>query len=103
MAAARRDGSCRVVTGRWCASRWHASNVCNRQSSYTGRMMCSVLLRDLDWLVTLAEVGHVTDAAATLQTNQPTLSRALARLEDDLGVRIFERVPTGVVLTPDGE
>lgn len=62
-----------------------------------------MLLRDLDWLVTLAEHGHVTDAAAALETNQPTLSRALARLEDDLGVRIFERVPTGVVLTPDGE
>lgn len=61
-----------------------------------------VMLRDLDWLVTLAELGHVTDAAAALETSQPTLSRALARLEDDLGVRIFERVPTGVVLTPDG-
>ena len=62
-----------------------------------------VLLRDLDWLVTLAELGHVTDAAAALDTSQPTLSRALARLEDELGVRIFERVPTGVVLTPDGD
>ena len=66
-------------------------------------MMGIVLLRDLHWLVTLAELGHVTDAAAALDTSQPTLSRALARLEDELGVRIFERVPTGVVLTPDGD
>jgi DNA-binding transcriptional LysR family regulator len=60
-------------------------------------------LRDLDWLVTLSEHGHVTDAAAALGVSQPTLSRALARLESALGTRVFERVPTGVVLTPDGE
>ena len=45
----------------------------------------------------------MTDAAAALGVSQPTLSRALARLESALGTRVFERVPTGVVLTPDGE
>lgn len=62
-----------------------------------------VLVRDLEWLLALAEHGHVTEAASSLGTSQPTLSRALARLEDDLGVRVFERVPTGIVLTADGE
>ncbi|MCF6376370.1 LysR family transcriptional regulator [Nocardioides KLBMP 9356] len=61
------------------------------------------MLRDLEWLVALAELGHVTEAAAVIGTSQPTLSRALARLEGDLGVRLFERVPTGLVLTPDGD
>lgn len=65
-------------------------------------MIAVVLLRDLAWLVQLGETGHVTDAAAALGTSQPTLSRALARLEDDLGVRVFERTPTGVEVTPDG-
>ena len=62
-----------------------------------------MMMRDLVWLVELGDLGHVTDAAAALGTSQPTLSRALARLEAELGVRIFERVPTGVEVTPDGE
>ena len=59
-------------------------------------------LRDLDWLVALADLGHVTDTAAVLEVSQPTLSRALARAESEFGTRLFERVPHGVVLTPDG-
>lgn len=64
-----------------------------------GRMQ----LRDLEWLVALSEHGHVTEAAAVLGVSQPTLSRALARIEAELETRLFERVPTGVVLTPHGE
>ena len=60
-------------------------------------------LRDLSWLVTAAEVGHVTDAAALLSTSQPTLSRALARVERELGTRVLERLPAGVRPTPAGE
>ncbi|GAA1479301.1 LysR family transcriptional regulator [Nocardioides aestuarii] len=60
-------------------------------------------LRDLAWLVTVADVGHVTDAAALVGTSQPTLSRALARVEAELGSRVFERLPTGVRPTPAGE
>ncbi|PKH37598.1 LysR family transcriptional regulator [Nocardioides alpinus] len=62
-----------------------------------------MLIRDLSWLLELGDAGHVTEAAATIGTSQPTLSRALARLEDELGVRIFERLPTGVSPTPEGE
>jgi DNA-binding transcriptional LysR family regulator len=62
-----------------------------------------VQMRDFEWLLALSEHGHVTDAAAALGTSQPTLSRALARIEAELGVRVFERVPTGVVTTADGE
>ena len=61
-----------------------------------------MMVRDLAWLVQLGELGHVTETAAALGTSQPTLSRALARLEDELGVRVFERTPTGVDPTPDG-
>ncbi len=62
-----------------------------------------VLLRDLDWLLALAEHQHVTDTAAVLGTSQPTLSRALARVEAELGTRVFERAPGGVHVTPSGE
>ncbi|WP_028660812.1 LysR family transcriptional regulator [Nocardioides insulae] len=58
--------------------------------------------RDLGWLVTLADVGHMTDAAAVLRTSQPTLSRALARVEAELDARLFERVPSGLHTTPAG-
>lgn len=60
-------------------------------------------LRDLEWLVALADLGHVTDTAAALDVSQPTLSRALARAESSIGTRLFERTPYGVELTPDGE
>ncbi|MBO9521853.1 MAG: LysR family transcriptional regulator [Nocardioidaceae bacterium] len=60
-------------------------------------------VRDLAWLVELAERGHVTETAAALGTTQPTLSRALARVETELGVRLFERHHEGVALTPYGE
>ncbi|WP_090972277.1 LysR family transcriptional regulator [Nocardioides exalbidus] len=62
-----------------------------------------MLIRDLEWLLQVGELGHVTEAASALGTSQPTLSRALGRLEDELGVRVFERLPTGVETTADGE
>ena len=63
----------------------------------------TVLVRDLEWLVALADHRHVTDTAAVLRVSQPTLSRALARVEGELGVRLFERVPEGLVISPDGD
>ena len=63
----------------------------------------TMLIRDLAWLLELAEHGHVTDTAAVLRTSQPTLSRSLARVEEELGTRVFERRADGVVPTPTGE
>lgn len=62
-----------------------------------------MILRDLDWLVVVAEHGHVTDAALALGVPQPTVSRAIARVEGELGARLLERVPSGVRVNPDGE
>ncbi|MGH3347196.1 MAG: LysR family transcriptional regulator [Nocardioides sp.] len=62
-----------------------------------------MLIRDLEWLVALDDHQHVTDSAAVLGVSQPTLSRALARVEDELGARLFERVSEGLVTSPDGE
>lgn len=49
-------------------------------------------LDELQWFVVLAETEHVTDAAAELGISQPTLSRALARVEEQVGVPLFDRV-----------
>lgn len=62
-----------------------------------------VRIRDLSWLRPLRDHEHVTTAAAALRVPQPTLSRTLARVEDELGVVLFERVPTGLRTTPIGE
>jgi DNA-binding transcriptional LysR family regulator len=67
------------------------------------RIVAEVLLRDLSWLVALADHRHMTDTAAILGVSQPTLSRALSRVETELGARLFERAPDGVVPNPDGD
>jgi LysR family transcriptional regulator, transcription activator of glutamate synthase operon len=46
---------------------------------------------DYEWFVTLAELQHVTSAAEQLHIAQPTLTRMLARLERQLGVKLFDR------------
>ena len=57
---------------------------------------------ELDWFVVLAETEHVTDAAAKLNITQPTLSRALRRLERQVGAPLFDRVNRRVRLNAYG-
>lgn len=56
----------------------------------------------LRWLIVLAEEENVTAAAAILRTTQPTLSRALARLEHELGEPLFDRHGRRIVLNESG-
>ena len=62
-----------------------------------------VQIEDLRRLLALAEHERVTDAAAALGTSQPTLSRLLARVEDELGARLFERDARGLHANPLGD
>jgi LysR family transcriptional activator of glutamate synthase operon len=59
-------------------------------------------ITDLRWFVVLAETEHLTDAAETLQTSQPNLSRSLRRVEEAFGARLFEREHRGLRLNPYG-
>lgn len=60
-------------------------------------------VRELQWFLALAETEHVTDAAAGLNITQPTLSRAIARLEKGLGVPLFDRHQNRLRLNRYGE
>ncbi|HET7666967.1 MAG TPA: LysR family transcriptional regulator [Mycobacterium sp.] len=60
-------------------------------------------LEELEWFVALAEFEHVTEAAAELGVAQPTLSRALARFEKQVGTPLFDRVNRRLRLNPYGQ
>ena len=59
-------------------------------------------LRDLKYLVALADHKHFGRAAAACYVSQPTLSTQIKKLEDELGVPLVERAPRKVMLTPAG-
>jgi LysR family hydrogen peroxide-inducible transcriptional activator len=59
-------------------------------------------LRDLKYLVALADHKHFGRAAAACFVSQPTLSTQVRKLEEELGVPLVERAPRRVMLTPIG-
>jgi LysR family hydrogen peroxide-inducible transcriptional activator len=65
--------------------------------------MADLKLKDLRYLVALADTRHFGRAAAKAFVSQPTLSAQLRKLEDYLGTPLIERQPNNVTLTPMGE
>jgi LysR family hydrogen peroxide-inducible transcriptional activator len=59
-------------------------------------------LKDLKYLVALADTGHFGKAAERTFVSQPTLSAQLKKLEQYLGVKLVERQPKNVQLTDVG-
>src|SRR6476661_9974114 len=59
-------------------------------------------LRDLRYLVALADHKHFGRAAEASFVSQPTLSTQIRKLEEELGVALVERAPRRVMLTPVG-
>jgi len=66
-------------------------------------MLMAVEIDQLEALVAVARVGGFTRAAAVLNLSQPAVSRRLGLLERELGAPLFERIPTGVILSAAGQ
>jgi LysR family hydrogen peroxide-inducible transcriptional activator len=60
-------------------------------------------LRDLRYLVALADLRHFGRAAEACFVSQPTLSTQVRKLEEELGVTLVERAPRKVMLTAAGQ
>ncbi len=60
-------------------------------------------LRHARTFVTVVELGTVSKAAARLHIAQPALSRQIGDLEQELGLKLFDRVGRRLVLTSEGE
>ena len=60
-------------------------------------------LTHLKYFRTVAETGKIASAAEALFISAPALSTALARLEKELGVPLFQQSGRGIVLTEYGK
>lgn len=63
----------------------------------------TVELTPIRYFRAVAQIGHITNAAAALGITQPTLSAAIAKLERELGTPLFHRTAKGVELTTAGQ
>ncbi|MCI9261094.1 LysR family transcriptional regulator [uncultured Adlercreutzia sp.] len=68
---------------------WSDQGIIQRGISWEGILMLET--SQMQRLVAVAECGTITEAAERLYLTQPALSRALKRMEDDLGVQLFDR------------
>lgn len=59
--------------------------------------------RELNYVLAIAEHQNITKAAEALYVSQPTLSKFLISLENDLGLKLFRRLGNKYVLTYAGE
>ena len=62
----------------------------------------NITLRQLRYFLALADEGHFTRAADQIHVTQPALSMQIKTLEAEIGTRLVERGPAGVILTPEG-
>ncbi len=60
-------------------------------------------LKQLRYIVTVADTGNITEAAAKLFIAQPSLTSAIRELENEYGITIFDRSNRGVEITAEGE
>ncbi|MGN0835899.1 MAG: LysR family transcriptional regulator [Akkermansia sp.] len=65
--------------------------------------MNTLTLQKMRYLVAVAEKGSITGAAGELFVSQPSLTKTIHEVEDEVGIRIFERSSKGISVTKKGE
>ncbi len=65
--------------------------------------MSHLTLTQLEYLVAVSDHRHFGKAAYACHVSQPTLSQQVQKVEEDLGLLIFDRTKKPVMLTPEGE
>jgi DNA-binding transcriptional LysR family regulator len=65
-------------------------------------LLSTILKREIEIFLQVAKSGSMSEAAPALSLNQPAISKALFRLENELGTSLFSRNRDGVKLTQDG-
>ncbi|MER2143414.1 MAG: LysR family transcriptional regulator, partial [Eubacteriales bacterium] len=59
-------------------------------------------LQQLNYIITISEIGSINRAAEKLYVSQPSLTSAIKELEKELGIVLFNRTARGVTLTAEG-
>jgi DNA-binding transcriptional LysR family regulator len=77
--------------------------VTNMKDIPTPNRAYSVELRQLRYFVAVGEEQHYGRAAQRLRVAQPALSRQIQNLEEEIGFKLFERLPRGVRITDAGK
>ena len=62
----------------------------------------SISLKQVRYFIAAAELGQISHAAVELNVSQSAVTAAIQQLETILGVKLFERTPSGVALTVEG-
>jgi DNA-binding transcriptional LysR family regulator len=66
-------------------------------------MASNLTLRQLRYFAAVAQAGQFSLAAVQENVSQSTISNAVMAIEEELGVRLFERLPQGILVTPEGQ
>lgn len=66
-------------------------------------MSKDITLRQMRYFVAAAQSGQFSMAATVEHVSQSAITNAVLALEDTLGTRLFDRLPQGVALTPEGQ
>lgn len=60
-------------------------------------------IQQLRYITKVAETGNLTEAAKAFYVSQPNLTNVIRRLEEELGITLFQRTNRGVVTTVEGD
>src|SRR5215212_4404184 len=86
-----------------CEEARHIRRALDRPAETHSTSMARLEWDDLRYVLAVASEGSLAGAARSLGVNHTTVLRRVGAFEKHLGLRLFERLPTGYVLTAGGE